>query len=363
MVDAYANAGVNIDAGMTFADMIKDRIKQVWPEGAKEIGGFAGTGLIPEGAKKIAGSTDGTGTVAILSALINYFPSIGYNAVAMGAVDTFVQGYRPAYLLDSLDVARLNPAKHIQIIDSIIEACKLAGCQLIGGETAELPDMFKYDWMYNLNVAVIGFPDPRLKLIPVEAGHEIYGWLSYGPGSNGFSLLRKVHSLKIIEGFNSWLRKIFQMPGSIYDVKRRLKQGHSDYLGDISLGGALLTPTPIYIKNVYKQIELGVQFSGHAHITGGGLVDNIPRSLPENLKAVIWRNSWRRPGIFRLTQELGGIGSDEMDRVFNNGIIMTSFVPEGTIIEDPHAVWIGKIKEREDMKKSQIDLHGEYLDS
>ena len=359
----YAGAGVNIDAGNLFTRMIRELIRENWPEAAQEIGGFAGGAKIPPGAVKFMGSTDGTGTVAILAALADELGGIGQNAVAMGAVDMYVAGARPTHLLDTLNVGHLVPEKHIKIIESIILGCLTSGCILIGGETAELPDMFKFPWMFNLDVAVIGFPDPELEYVPMEEGMQLYAWPSHGPGSNGFSLLRKVHRLRIQEdGFLGALRKIFKLQGSKSKVIDNLMKPRSD-LGDKSLAEALLVPTPIWIPEMEASRKNGTRFAGHAHITGGGMVENIPRILPGDLKAMIWKYRISRPSIFRYTQEIGGISEDEMDRVFNQGVMVVSVVdPSGPGPVAP-AFRIGEIQKRKEKLgawEPQVDFKGKY---
>jgi len=177
----YKLAGVDRDAAALFKEMIRERVAKTWPDMAKEIGGFAGGGKIPAGSIRVVGSTDGTGTKSILSALVGDY-RIGQDVVAMAAVDTYVSGNTPTYLLDTLEVAHLIPEVHIQVIDSIIDACVLSGCSVIGGETAELPDMFRHPWMMNLNASVIGFRslDPAHSNVPIVAGQPVYGWLSEG---------------------------------------------------------------------------------------------------------------------------------------------------------------------------------------
>ncbi|MDR3559801.1 MAG: AIR synthase related protein [Candidatus Pacebacteria bacterium] len=343
----YQSAGVDIDAGDQFARMIKERVKAAWPECGEEIGGFAGGGPIPQGAKEVKASMDGTGTVALIAALSETYHSIGFNLVGMCAVDTYVDGGRPLYFMDTLGVAQLIPDLHIQIIDSIIEACKKAGCKLIGGETAELPDMYKADWVFNLDGAVIGFPDPDLCYAPVRPGQKVYGWLSYGPGSNGFSLLRKVHNLKAEEGFWYHIRKAFGLTDMSLDkVIENLSIPRWELNGR-ALSEDLLVPTPIWIPEIEAQRKRGVVFAGHAHITGGGMPGNIPRILPNDCKVVIDRGTWTRPAIFRYTQDIGDINFYEMDKTFNQGIMVVSIVdPSGPLPDDSNIVEIGTVEKR-----------------
>ena len=342
--DKYKQAGVNVDAGNLFAEMIRERVQRAWIEAENTIGGFAGRGCIPEGASFIDASNDGTGTKIILAALAEKFYGIGQDAVAMGAVDTYVSGSMPKYLLDTLDVAELRPELHIQIIESVIRGCIIAGCRLIGGETAELPDMFKYPWMVNLNVASIGFPTPELEYVPVKAGQRVYGWLSHGVASNGFSLIREIFKLKDDPSV----------------VRRRLQKKWKGF-AEQTLADVLLQPTPIWIREIEQERKRGVWFAGHAHITGGGMIDNFPRILPPELKAVIYRNAWKRPPIFSLIQQEGQVSDEDMDRTFNQGIMVGSIV--SAIGKQPSTpLLIGVVETRKD-NEPQVQFTGAYSDS
>ena len=325
----YKDAGVDLDAADRFEEMIKERVHAVWPEMGEQIGRFAGRGRIPAGAVEIAGPTDGTGSKMLVAAMLGDFAGIGQDAVAMAAVDAYVDGSRPLYITDTLKVARLKPELHIRIIESVIRGCVLAGCKLFNGETAERPDLFRSFWMADLDATAFAFPEPALERAPVIPGQKVYGWPSYGPAANGFSLIRK----------------LFDIERKNKDALTRLARRHRD-LGE-SLAEALLRPTPIWIPQIEEQRKRGVVFSGHAHITGGGMPGNIPRILPFDCKVIIDRNRWDRPPIFSLIQRKGGIGTEEMLRVFNEGIIMVSIVDGGSEdINDPHAILIGQVERR-----------------
>ncbi|MCE9643325.1 MAG: phosphoribosylformylglycinamidine cyclo-ligase [Candidatus Andersenbacteria bacterium] len=309
---AYESAGVNIDAGEHFVRLIRDRIQAAWPGAEREIGGFAGQFRLGGKYNGMA-CTDGSGTVAILCALTERWETLGQNAAAMTLVDLFVAGARPNALLDVLDVAKLNPEKHIGIIDGMITGCKMADsrCMLIGGETAELPDMFAQSWMVNVNTTAIGTPRyDNGSSESVGAGQIVCGWPSNGFGSNGFSLVRKVFGLR----------------GDPADMLNKLDEVWSD-LG-MSLADAILQPTPIWISEIENN-SIGVGLAAHAHITGGGLVGNIPRILPPDMKVVLDRSRWKRPPIFKLTQKVGDIPEEEMNRVFNQGLMMVSIARQG----------------------------------
>lgn len=345
MATTYAEAGVDIAAGEDFAGRIKWIVDQAWPGTAGEIGRFAGGGQLPEGAKAVTASIDGTGTKAILAGITGKVDGIGQDAVAMAAVDTYVAGSRPAYALDVLDVDHLESERDIRIIASLVRGCLKAGCKLVGGETAELPGMFKHPWMFNLNVSVIGFPAPELAFCSVEPGQKVYGWPFGGIASNGFSLARKV----------------LQLTGNSRDIRRRLEQPSSQ-LGT-TLAKELLRPTPIWIPEMEHQRKRGIRFAGHAHITGDGMPDNIPRILPEDCRVVIDRGRWLRPPIFRLIQERGEIPLEEMDRAFNNGVMVVSIVArDGPEPADPNVVMIGWVRRRRSKRQPQVELVGEYND-
>ncbi len=333
MSTSYASAGVNLSAADRFEDMLKERIAAAWPDAGREIGGFAGGGRIPPRADWINLCTDGPGTKIIIAALMGMFRGIGSDVVAMSAFDNYAAtGRAPDYLLDSLKVARLDPDLHIQIIESIINACKIAGCKLVGGETAEMPDLFKYSWMVDVDTFAAGFSDSSCAYAPVEQGHRIYGWPSLGIAANGYSLLRKVFGLKT---------------GPLREIRRKLNRYWPEF--GSTLVEEVLKPTPIWIQDIEKAKRHGVVFCGHAHITGGGMVDNIPRILTSGTKAVIDRYRWERPAVFEVMQELGHIPQDEMDRVFNQGIMVASVVSGGLeyLDRDSRAFLIGVVMNRE----------------
>ena len=345
MSEAYKSAGVDIDAGELFARMIKERIARAWgQDSAKEIGGFAGGGPIPEGAKLIKASVDGVGTKLHLLSLTDMLEVAGRDAVAM-ACDTYYAGNMPAFALDHLSVEKLDPERHIKVIDGVIDGCLKAGCRLIGGETAEEPGTYRYPWRFNLDVMMIGFPSEELAFVPVSPWDLVYGWPSDYPGANGFSLARKV----------------FALEDSPKKVRRRLERYWPE-LGS-TLTEALLGPTPIWVKNIEdSRIKGAVKFAGHAHITGGGMAGNISRVLPEDLKVVINRGAWKRPPIFRLMQEIGKVSDSEMDRTFNQGIMVASIVSFATYhLIDHNALPIGKVEHREG-DEPQVEFVGEYND-
>lgn len=340
----YADSGVNIACGSLFVEMIRERIAKAWPSCAREIGGFSGELQLPRPTQRLSAGADGAGTVAILGALTGQWSVIGTNAAAMSLVDTYVSGAWPVALLDVLDVGRLYPETHIKIIDGIINACLAAEpCVLLGGETAEVPDMFKYFWMVNVNTTTIGVPGDGIITRHVRPGQPVYGWPSNGPASNGFSLIRKVLNLK---GDPEMAKEIL-----------------SSELGCLGcrLAEALLVPTPVWVNEIEEQRLRGVRFAAHAHITGGGMVGNIPRVLPDNCRVVIDRSCWKRPAIFRLIQEQGRISLDEMDTVFNQGIMVVSIIDGDIMPTTSIAIHIGFVETRKD-GEPQVVFVGSFND-
>ncbi len=361
----YEKAGVNISAGNYYARLIKERIDKAWPDFADQIGGFAGGGPIPANATGVKGCTDGAGTKPKLAALADMLEVVGQDAVAMSAVDAYVAGAFPAYLLDTISIGHLRPEYHIRIIDGIIAGCKAAGSILIGGETAELPGIFKYPWMFLVDTAVIAFPSPELAYAPMKAGQKVYGWMSGSPAANGLSLMRRGFKLDGSDSV-SWIRRLFGADEDPDVARKRLQQSWPE-LGGQTLAQAILQPTPIYIQQIEAERQAGVKFSGHAHITGGGLVENIPRILPPDLKVVIHRKTWNRPPIFPLIQRVGNVPPDDMDRTFNQGVMMVSVVSDegeplstGKIGPDKISL-IGEVMPRDGIE-AQVELLGSYAD-
>lgn len=341
---AYTASGVDIDASEQFVEMIRSRIGAAWPEAADSIGGFTGSVQLEHPITTISGCSDGCGTLCIVAALADRFDVIGQNAAAMSLVDAYVSGKTPLALLDVIDVAKLIPTKHIAIIDGLIAGCQKAGaCRLIGGETAELPDLFRYDWMVNVNTTAIAVPHDGIITGIVEPGQNVWGWRSDGPASNGFSLIRKVFELKA------------RPSRAVKRLERRVAE-----LGE-SLADALLKPAPIWINQIEIQRQNGVHFAAHAHITGGGLLDNIPRVLPSHCKAVLDRSTWQRPPIFSLIEQRGNIDPAEMDRVFNQGIMVVSMLDKKSCEPTtPNIQPIGTVEKRSG-DEPQVHFIGRFV--
>ncbi|MFA6255125.1 MAG: AIR synthase related protein [Patescibacteria group bacterium] len=343
--DAYSNAGVNISAGNLIARMIKESIARAWPEAGEEIGGFAGGGPIPRGARLVKGSCDGAGTKPILAAIFGWLSGIGQDAAAMSGVDGYVAGIRPAYMLDTVKTGHLVPELHIHVVEGVIAACKLIGCKLIGGETAEMPGLYRRDYYLDVDTTTIGFDDPDLAYVPVKVGQLVYAWPSGNLAANGLSLARKVMLLT----------------GNPSDIRKRLERVWPE-LGSKRLGEVMLDPTPIWISRIEEQRKQGVKFAGHSHTTGGGLIDNPPRMLPPEFRLTLHRNRWTRPAIFPLIQRRGNVSLHDMEWTFNNGLMMLSIVdPDGASINDPDAICVGEIIPRKG-NEHQVKFIGRYKD-
>ncbi len=294
----YKDAGVDIEAGNEAVERIKPAVARTWRSGVLGgLGGFGGlfavdTQKYPEPV--LVSGTDGVGTKLRLAFDLNIHDTIGQDAVAMCVNDVLVQGAEPLFFLDYLAVGKLVPEKVASIVEGVAEGCRLAGCALIGGETAEMPGFYgeeEYD-IAGFCVGVVN-KDKLIDGSGIRAGDVLLGLKSAGLHSNGFSLVRKVFG-----GYS--LDKIFPELGQ-------------------PLGTALLTPTKIYVKQVLPVLER-MTIPGMVHITGGGLTENIPRVLPPGLGVEITISNWKVPGVFNLLQEIGQIEKAEMLRTFNMGI-------------------------------------------
>lgn len=296
---SYRDAGVDIDAGNQLIDRIKPIAKATTRSGVLSgLGGFGALFEIPEGYKKpvLVSGTDGVGTKLKLAIDTGLHNTIGIDLVAMCVNDLIVQGAEPLFFLDYYATGKLDLDIAESVIKGIGEGCLQSGCALIGGETAEMPGMYAAD-DYDLAGFCVGVVE-RDKIITgqhVAVGDILIGMASSGPHSNGYSLVRKV----------------VEVSGASLD---------DDFNGK-PLGEVLLTPTRIYVKPLLELLK-SVEVKSLAHITGGGLLENLPRVLPDNTAAVIDTTSWQRPIIFNWLQEKGNIKNTEMYRTFNCGVGM-----------------------------------------
>jgi phosphoribosylformylglycinamidine cyclo-ligase len=311
----YASSGVDIDAGNRLVDLIKPMVRATARAGADaELGGFGGLfDLKAAGFKDpvLVAATDGVGTklkIAIETALHD---GIGIDLVAMSVNDLVVQGAEPLFFLDYFACGKLNPEAAASIVAGIAEACRESGCALIGGETAEMPGLYD-DGDYDLAGFAVGAAE-RGALLPrtdIAIGDAVIGLGSSGVHSNGFSLVRKIVARSGLP---------FDSPAPFSPV--------------MTLGGALLTPTRLYVKSCLRAIRETGAVKGFAHITGGGFTDNIPRVLPRHLGVGIDLARLPVLGVFKWLAEQGGVAERELLRTFNCGIGMIAIVEPDAIKE------------------------------
>jgi phosphoribosylformylglycinamidine cyclo-ligase len=304
---SYKDAGVDIDKGNVFVRTIKPMVESTFrPEVLTKIGGFAGcVSLNVERYKKpiLVSSTDGVGTKLKIAFMMDRHDTVGIDLVAMCVNDLIVCGAKPLFLLDYLATSQLDTEKATQVVSGIVKGCVEAECSLIGGETAEMPGFYKRG-EYDLAGFAVGIVEDA-QLIDgsrVTVGDRLIGIASGGLHSNGYSLVRKV------------LLDLHKM-----DLTKRV-----DEIGEM-LGEELLRPTKIYVKTILNLVR-DFNIGSIAHITGGGITDNLPRVVPKGYKAVVHRGSWEIPPIFTFLKEKGNIPEDEMLRTFNNGIGMVIVV-------------------------------------
>ena len=304
----YKDSGVDIDAGNSFVKMIKPFVKATSrPEVMADIGGFGGLFSLNSSKYKnpvLVSGTDGVGTKLKLAFMADRHDTVGIDLVAMCVNDIIVQGAEPLFFLDYLATGKLDPAKAADIVKGIAAGCVQAGCALIGGETAEMPGFYA-EGEYDIAGFTVGVVD-RENLIDgssITVGDTLIGLASSGLHSNGYSLARKV---------------IFERMGLNID----------SILPEMSttVADELLTPTRIYVKSVLNLIR-DFTINGIAHITGGGLLENIPRVLPQGCKAIVHKGTWPILPIFKLLQDAGNIEESEMHRTLNCGIGMVLAVP------------------------------------
>ncbi len=305
----YADAGVNIDTADRLVDSIKQIAKRTRRSGVMgEIGGFGGLfslNVTDMDSPVLVSSTDGVGTKLKIAFLMNRHDTVGIDLVAMCVNDIAVQGAKPLFFLDYLATGKLEPATITEIVTGIGQGCLQADCALIGGETAEMPGFYA-DGEYDLAGFAVGVVDNR-KIVDgseIRPGHQLIGIASSGLHSNGYSLVRKI---------------CFEVLGLTVD-------SHVPELGK-TLGEELLTPTRIY-ANTIQQLIRNLPIQGLAHITGGGIMDNIIRIIPQACGIVVKRGSWEIPPIFAFLQAAGNVDEKEMLRAFNNGIGLVVIVPE-----------------------------------
>jgi len=301
---SYKDAGVDIDAGDALVEKIKSVTQRTRrPEVLSGLGGFGALCEIPAGYRRpvLVSATDGVGTKLKLAMAMEKHDTIGIDLVAMCVNDLIVCGAEPLFFLDYYATGGLDVDLATDVVQGIGEGCVQAGCSLIGGETAEMPGMYQehdYD-LAGFSVGVVE-KDEIIEVGRVKPGDVLIALNSSGPHSNGYSLIRKV-----VEVSGADLESPF---------------------GDSTLGATLLVPTEIYVKAI-QALRAKVEVHAIAHITGGGIVENLPRVLPEGTQAVINLDAWERPAIFKWLQQQGNIADAEMLRTFNCGVGMIVCVP------------------------------------
>jgi phosphoribosylformylglycinamidine cyclo-ligase len=312
MID-YKSAGVDVEAGYEAVRLMRDDVKRTFrPEVLTDIGGFGGLFALDKGKYEdpvLVSGTDGVGTKLKVAFMLDKHDTVGIDAVAMCVNDIVCGGAEPLFFLDYIAVGKNKPEKVAQIVKGVADGCVMAGCSLIGGETAEMPGFYTEN-EYDIAGFAVGIVD-RKKIIDgksIKAGDALIGLPSSGLHSNGFSLVRKLMNL------------------SENKLSKRIEQ-----LGT-SLGEELIKPTRIYVKTILELKEK-FEIKGISHITGGGFIENIPRMLPEGLRARVDIGSWPVLPIFKLLQETGSMTDESIYNTFNMGIGMVLAVDHSISIE------------------------------
>ena len=328
---SYKDAGVDMAAGDELVERIKPLAKKTMREGVLAgIGGFGALFEVPKRYQEpvLVSGTDGVGTKLKLAFEWQIHDTVGQDLVAMSVNDILVQGAESLFFLDYFACGKLSVEVAATVIGGVAKGCEIAGCALIGGETAEMPGMYPAG-EYDLAGFAVGVVE-KCKIITgkqIQPGDQLIGVASSGAHSNGFSLIRKI-------------------------LERAGAQPLDDFAGR-PLQEVVMAPTQIYVKPILNLLNI-VSVKGMAHITGGGLVENIPRVLPENLQAVLHRDAWQMPSLFQWLQEKGQVADLEMHRVFNCGIGLVVVVPSHAVSQAIEALkaeqltaWqIGEVVER-----------------
>jgi phosphoribosylformylglycinamidine cyclo-ligase len=305
----YRHAGVDRDAAENAVDLIRDIASGATrPEVLEGVGGFAGLFKMGDG-RLLAAATDGVGTKTEIARMAGRLDTVGIDLVAMCANDVVCTGAEPLFFLDYIAVGKLVPEEVAELVRGVAEGCRRAGCALLGGETAEHPGVMEKE-RFDLAGFCVGMVDEEALLGParVQEGDALLGLPSSGLHANGFSLVRK----------------------AIREAGLDLTADHGEL--NRPLGEALLEPTAIYAPAVLDAARRGLVHSA-AHITGGGLVENVPRALPTGLGAEIERGAWEVPAIFRFIADVADASEDEMLRTFNMGLGMVLAVPAVAVDE------------------------------
>jgi phosphoribosylformylglycinamidine cyclo-ligase len=303
----YKSAGVDVEAGRDFVRRIKNSVEATYrPEVMGNLGGFSGLFNLPKGYAEpvLVSGTDGVGTKLRLAHQMNRHSTVGIDLVAMCVNDVLTCGAEPMFFLDYLATGHLEPEQLAQVVEGIAAGCRESGCALLGGETAEMPGFYQPQ-EYDLAGFCVGIVD-RPKILDgsqVKVGDVAIGLASTGVHSNGFSLVRKI----VADGGYTWESQVAA-------------------LGNQTIGETLLTPTQLYVKPIHAALKAGLPIHGMAHITGGGLPENLPRCLGAGLTVQINPDSWEILPIFRWLQQEGNVPIRDMFNTFNMGIGFVALV-------------------------------------
>ncbi|MBW4555460.1 MAG: phosphoribosylformylglycinamidine cyclo-ligase [Trichormus sp. ATA11-4-KO1] len=304
----YRDAGVDVEAGRAFVDQIRNLVHSTFrPEVIGGIGGFGGCFQLPGGFQEpvLVSGTDGVGTKLKLAQILNRHDTVGIDLVAMCVNDVLTSGAEPLFFLDYVATGKLEPEQLTQVVAGIASGCRLAGCALLGGETAEMPGFYQVG-EYDLAGFCVGIVEKSQMLdsSQVQIGDVAIALASAGVHSNGLSLVRKI----VADGGFSW-------------------DESPELLGGETIGAAFLKPTQIYVKPVLASRQAGLEIHGMAHITGGGLPENLPRCLGQGQAIKINPNSWTTPSLFQWLAEVGSVSAKAMYNTFNMGIGFVLLVP------------------------------------
>jgi phosphoribosylformylglycinamidine cyclo-ligase len=307
----YRDAGVNIDAGNRAVELMREAVRRTYgPEVIRGIGAFGGlydaAALRGMAAPVLVASTDGVGTKTKLAASLERYDTVGQDLVNHCVNDILVQGARPLFFLDYFAAAKIDPKIVAEVVEGCAVACRRVGCALLGGETAEMPGVYA-PGEFDLAGTIVGVVE-RGQVIDgssIQAGDVLIGLESSGLHTNGFSLARR-----LCAGQNMW----------VYRMEL-----------DMSLLGGLLAVHRCYLSHVLALREAGIDLRGLAHITGGGLVENVPRIMPPGLGVAVHPGSWPVPPLFAWLQRTGGVPDDDMRRTFNLGVGLVAVVPSAQV--------------------------------
>jgi phosphoribosylformylglycinamidine cyclo-ligase len=304
----YKQAGVNVEAGRNFVEQIRQQVESTYrQEVLGGLGGFGGFFQLPSGYKEpiLVSGTDGVGTKLKIAQELNRHDTVGIDLVAMCVNDVLTSGAQPLFFLDYLATGKLNPSQLAEVVQGIAEGCRQSGCALLGGETAEMPGFYQLG-EYDLAGFCVGIVEKSQILdgSQVQLGDIAIGLASSGVHSNGLSLVRKI----IKDQELSWNDTPSMLQGK-------------------TIGEIFLTPTRIYVKSILGCLESGIRIQAMAHITGGGIPENLPRCLGKNQSLQIYANSWSIPPLFKWLAVTGEVDHQAMLETFNMGVGFVVIVP------------------------------------